>query len=144
MRTIIYTRLWPSPRNITLLSAENQARIRLQESESAANQLKQQIYQLQAEAQAQRRSRFGGPGPGRSAKFPDVPVFKGEKEKIDSFIFNLNAKLSSNADWFPTEKSRLDYTFVRLDGKASAQVPPQLNAPPESQNVIDTIEKFIK
>ena len=124
--------------------ATNQARIRLQESESAANQLQQQIYQLQDEAQALRRSRFGGPSPKRSAKFPDVPVFKGEKEMVNSFIYNLKAKLSSNADWFPTEKSKLDYAFVRLDGKASAQVLPQLSAPPESQNAIDTIEKFIK
>ena len=112
--------------------ATNQARIRLQESESAANQLHQQICQLQAEAQAQRRSSIGGPSPGRSAKFPDVPVFKGEKDMVNSFLFNLNAKLSSNADWFPTEKSKLDYAFVRLDGNASAQVLPQINAPPES------------
>ena len=63
---------------------------------------------------------------------------------VNSFIFNLKAKLSTNADWYFTKKSKLEYAFLRLDKKALAQVLPQLNAPAESQNIIDIIKKFIK
>ena len=123
----------------------DQGALRLTESEAAANQLQQRVNQLEAEAQQAKQSYTPtGHANSSSKKFPDVPVFKGDKDMVDSFVYSLRAKLEANSDWYPDEQSKLGYAFLRLDGKASAQVLPQLNAPSDSRNAINTVEKFIK
>ena len=51
-------------------------------------------------------------------------MFNGDHVKLCPFLTQLWLKLSSNADWFPTEKDKLGYTVSRLEGTAANQILP--------------------
>ena len=49
-------------------------------------------------------------------------MFNGDRIKLCSFLTQLWLKLSSNADWFFTEKDKLRYTVSCLEGTAVNQI----------------------
>ena len=57
----------------------------------------------------------------RSPKYPDPPMFTGEKDTLDHWCQQLAAKLRTNGDWYPTEEDRLLYTFSRLAKEGGGQ-----------------------
>lgn len=54
----------------------------------------------------------------KSAKQPDPELFDGDRSKFQVFRSNLRMKLVSNADWFDSEQSKLQYCLARLTGTA--------------------------
>jgi len=76
-----------------------------------------------------------GPGSGitnqsLSKKHPDPPELHGSgqpeevKSQLRTFTAQLRIKLALNADWYPTEQSRLSYAASRLQHPASSQYLP--------------------
>ena len=51
-------------------------------------------------------------------------MFNGDRVKLCSFLTQLWLKLSSNADWFFTEKDKLRYTVSCLEETAVNQILP--------------------
>jgi hypothetical protein len=62
----------------------------------------------------------------KSEKLPDPPIYNGEPELLRPFLASLQTKLVGNADRYPTEQSKLSYSFTRLGGRASAQIIPHI------------------
>ena len=59
-------------------------------------------------------------------KYPDPEMFNRDCIKLRPFLTRLWLKLSSNTDWFSTEKEKLGYTVSRLEGAAANQVLPYI------------------
>ena len=57
-------------------------------------------------------------------KYPDPVMFNSDRVKLCPFLTQLWLKLSSNADWFPTEKDKLGYTVSCLEGITANQILP--------------------
>ena len=55
-------------------------------------------------------------------KYPDPVIFNSDHVKLCSFLTQLWLKLSLNADWFLTEKDKLEYTVSCLEGTAANQI----------------------
>ena len=55
-------------------------------------------------------------------KYPDSVMFNGDRIKLCPFLTQLWLKLSSNADWFLTEKDKLGYTVSHLEGITANQI----------------------
>ena len=49
-------------------------------------------------------------------------MFNGDRIKLCPFLTQLWLKLSSNADWFLTEKDKLGYTVSHLEGITANQI----------------------
>ncbi|CAD6589853.1 MAG: hypothetical protein ASARMPRED_004288 [Alectoria sarmentosa] len=47
--------------------------------------------------------------PGKNKKYPDVPLFYGDKDKWDEWRFHLNAKFRQSAVLYPTERDKMKY-----------------------------------
>ena len=60
----------------------------------------------------------------QTPKYPDSAMFNGDRVKLYPFLTQLWLKLSSNADWFLTEKDKLEYTVSCLEGTAANQILP--------------------
>ena len=60
----------------------------------------------------------------RTLKYPDSAMFNSDCIKLCPFLTQLWLKLSSNADWFLTEKDKLRYTVSHLEGTAANQILP--------------------
>lgn len=62
----------------------------------------------------------------RSAEYPDPEVFSAEssesRKELPLFIRKVNMKFISNADWYPSEQSKMSYIVSRLKGKAYSTI----------------------
>jgi hypothetical protein len=58
-------------------------------------------------------------GDRRSARINDPTKFEGKRKDLLRFLQQLELKLEGNADWYPTERSRLIYAWGLLDGDAA-------------------------
>ena len=56
------------------------------------------------------------------AKVADPQTFNGDKDEFDEFRMRLAIKFSANADHYPSEKTKVAYTFSLLADKALQQV----------------------
>lgn len=61
-----------------------------------------------------------------SEKLPDPELFDGDKQKLRSWTYSLRVKLVGNADRYPSESSKMQYSVGRLTGKALDQVVPRV------------------
>ena len=69
------------------------------------------------------------PQPGKrhlSEKLPDPELYDGDKQKLQSWTYSLRVKLAGNADRYPSESSKIQYSVGRLTGKALDQVEPRV------------------
>ena len=55
-------------------------------------------------------------------KYPDSVMFNSDHIKLHPFLTQLWLKLSLNADWFLTEKDKLEYTVSCLEETAANQI----------------------
>ena len=62
----------------------------------------------------------------RTPKYPDPEMFNGDCIKLCPFLTQLWLKLSSNTDWFSTEKDKLSYFVSHLEGAAVNQILPYI------------------
>ena len=62
----------------------------------------------------------------QTPKYPDPEMFNRDCIKLCPFLTQLWLKLSSNTDWFSTEKEKLGYTVSCLKGAAANQVLPYI------------------
>ena len=76
-----------------------------------------------------------------SLRFPDPPNYDGNRTDLGGFKYNLQSKLRINADWFPTEKHKINYAFTRLVGKAQTQILPRVMWP-DGPAGISTVQQF--
>ena len=116
------------------------------------NDLSDQIRQLSSQCQhlrAQNDHLRTNSGPStvsttssRSAKHPDPELYSGDRSFLENFLYQLQAKLRVNRDWFEDEDARLTYAFGRLKGDASNKLLPRLNS--SNPLRITTIDGFIK
>ncbi|OCK72636.1 hypothetical protein K432DRAFT_316218, partial [Lepidopterella palustris CBS 459.81] len=51
-----------------------------------------------------------------SDRLPDPPIFTGKRKNLPTFLTKLQYKLEGNADRYPTERARLLYVHLRLEG----------------------------
>ena len=58
----------------------------------------------------------------QTLKYPDSVMFNSDHVKLCPFLTQLWLKLSSNADWFLTEKDKLEYTVSHLEGITANQI----------------------
>ena len=49
-------------------------------------------------------------------------------EKLESFITSLSLKMTLNADWYPTETSRIAYIFSYITGTAQSYISAKITA----------------
>ena len=49
-------------------------------------------------------------------------------KKLESFITSLSLKMTLNADWYPTEMSRIAYVFSRMTGTAQSYISAKITA----------------
>ncbi len=55
----------------------------------------------------------------RSAKFPDSPIFTGERDlEFEAWYFNMWDKLAINEDHFDTDKAKTVYVIGCIKGMA--------------------------
>src|SRR5437667_4354291 len=64
------------------------------------------------------------PPVSKSEKFPDPPMFSGNRKELRPFITKLRLKLERNADRFPTDTDKVSYGISRLEGDAAATIDP--------------------
>jgi hypothetical protein len=60
----------------------------------------------------------------KSPKYPDPTPWSGDAKDLQGFLMQLQIKLSTNADWYPTEREKLNYALGRLKGKPLRVVAP--------------------
>ena len=58
----------------------------------------------------------------QTLKYLNSVMFNSDRVKLHPFLTQLWLKLSSNADWFLTEKDKLRYTVSCLEGTAANQI----------------------
>lgn len=79
-----------------------------------------------------------------SEKLPDPDKFDGSRETLRPFLQQIHAKMTANADRFPTSTSRLTYVAGRLTGKAYNLILPRMirGVPqfPDYVNLLDYLE----
>lgn len=82
--------------------------------------------------------------PGRfdNPKFPDAPVFSGDRDAFDSWRDKVYDKLSNSAAQYPTEQQRIAYIRSRTDGVAYQQIRAQCRPehPRSFQSAEDALE----
>ncbi|KAJ5155706.1 hypothetical protein N7492_008509 [Penicillium capsulatum] len=79
-------------------------------------------------------------------KFPDAPVFSGDRSTFDSWRDKVHDKLSNSAAQYPTEQQRIAYIRSRTDGIAYQQIRAQCqsNHPRSFQSADDVLEALEK
>ena len=78
----------------------------------------------------------------KTPKQPDPELYDGNRDELRGFMFELKSKLRANADWFPTEDSRVAYAVGRLKGLAERRLLPLVES--DNESTIRTIEGFYK
>ena len=76
----------------------------------------------------------------RTPKYPDPEMFNGDCIKLCPFLTQLWLKLSSNADWFSTEKDKLGYSVSHLEGAAVNQILPYVTRDGVNIQLMPSIE----
>ena len=113
-------------RNKALLTADKTT----QELRNELNQARTEVVQLQAvnvhlQQQVNRLASIELSTKVQwTLKYLDPVMFNGDRIKLCPFLTQLWLKLSSNADWFLTEKDKLRYTVSCLEGTAANQILP--------------------
>ena len=71
----------------------------------------------------------------KSERTANLEIFSGNGgnteimyEKLESFITSLSLKMTLNADWYPTEMSRIAYIFSRTTGTAQSYISAKITA----------------
>ena len=111
-------------RNEALLTADEIT----QELHNELNQARTEVIQLQAinvhlQQQVNRLASIElSTKVQRTPKYPDSAMFNSDHVKLCPFLTQLWLKLSSNADWFLTEKDKLRYTVSCLEGITANQI----------------------
>lgn len=79
-------------------------------------------------------------------KFPDAPVFSGDRRSFDSWRDKVHDKLSNSAAQYPTEQQRIAYIRSRTDGIAYQQIRAQCQPdhPRRFQSADDVLEALEK
>jgi hypothetical protein len=79
-------------------------------------------------------------------KFPDAPVFSGDRGSFDSWRDKVYDKLSNSAAQYPTEQQRIAYIRSRTDGVAYQQIRAQCRPdhPRSFQSAEDALEALEK
>jgi hypothetical protein len=62
-----------------------------------------------------------------SERLPDPGAFQGDRKDLRRFVQQIHAKMTANADRFPTAQSRLAYVAGRLQGRAYDLILPKIN-----------------
>ncbi|KAI0998264.1 hypothetical protein K3495_g9929 [Podosphaera aphanis] len=95
-----------------------------------ASTLQQSVTNLQQQNQALSQPSSNPPQNAhsihRSAEHPDPELFSADDPKqrkdLPLFIRKINMKLNTNADWYPSEQSKMVYVISRLRGKAYSTI----------------------
>src|SRR2546421_464745 len=74
----------------------------------------------------------------KSEKFPDPPMFDGNRKDLRPFVTKLRLKLRENADRYPTEANKVRYGMSRLEGDAARTMDPFYR-----NGTFDSLEKLI-
>ncbi|KAJ5642730.1 hypothetical protein N7490_001848 [Penicillium lividum] len=79
-------------------------------------------------------------------KFPDAPVFSGDRSAFDSWRDKVYDKLNNSAAQYPTEQQRIAYIRSRTDGIAYQQIRAQCRPdhPRSFQSAEETLEALEK
>ena len=79
----------------------------------------------------------------KSTKLPDPPVLTDGKEPtIDHWSQKMRAKLTANADHYPTEELKMAYLASRAEGTANLHLAPRLR--PTAANKFSTAEEMLE
>jgi Retrotransposon gag protein len=76
------------------------------------------------EDRASRQDTPMGETPRKSTKLPDPPIFEGKGVAV--WLSRMKNKLETNADHYPTEKSRIAYAESRIGGDAAEHIAPRM------------------
>ena len=58
----------------------------------------------------------------KSEKLPDPPMFGGNRKELRPFVTKLRLKLQENADRYPTEWNKVNYTMSQLEENTASTV----------------------
>ena len=75
-------------------------------------------------------------------KFPDAPVFSGDRRAFDAWKDKIRDKLDNSAAQYPTEQQRIQYIRSRTDGNAYEQIRAQSR--PEHPRCFLTAEEMLQ
>ena len=78
----------------------------------------------------------------KSPKFPDPDQYDGNRADLKGFVYKFKSKLSSNIDWYATERDLVRYSVTRLKGTAEQRILPLVQ--PENDSGIVTMTQFYK
>lgn len=56
----------------------------------------------------------------KSSKWPDAPMFNGDRDKFYPWIQQIKTKLENNHDYYPSDHSKIQYIHTRTEGKAAS------------------------
>lgn len=82
-----------------------------------------------------------------NSKFPDAPVFSGDRTAFDSWKDKVEDKLNNSAAQYPTDYHRIAYIKSRTDGEAYQQIrarcqPSHARTFRDAEDVLNTLEKI--
>ncbi|OCK73810.1 hypothetical protein K432DRAFT_277564, partial [Lepidopterella palustris CBS 459.81] len=76
----------------------------------------------------------------RSDRLPDPPIFTGKRKNLPTFLTKLQYKLKGNANQYRTERARLLYAHLRLEGDVTTLVNPLID---RDINTVTQLKLFI-